>query len=161
MQINWCCLRTFKARPEPRSRSLSAPEAGWGGAGAAWGPALAAHCQDDPGPGLTAQPHSAPPAADYCRCCAATVAVTTQLSAADHHDILTHCSPADRQTIILSYPPPTVVTGDGLGAGKNQQKCKCFIKMMSMSEQENPFSLTGIDSKIFTWQNIWKRENLA
>ena len=75
----------------------------------------AAHCQDDPGPGLT--PHSQP-AADYCRCCAATVAVTTQPSAADQHDILTHCSPADasqihhRQTTLLSF------SGDGLGAGQ-------------------------------------------
>ena len=106
-------LRPGEAGPGPHEAQLRL----W-----LWLRAAAAHCQDDPGPGLTRLTRHSQPAADYCRCCAATVAVTTQQSAADcrppwHTHTPQTCRHNHRPLQTNNYPElPSANSGDGLGA---------------------------------------------
>ena len=146
MQINWCCLRTFKARPEPRSRSLCSwgrvrrgrgrmrPSSGSGSellllivkmilGPARLTPSLATRST---GRWLLQMLCSYRGRNNPTECC----------SAADHHDILTHCRPADtshhqrRQT--LSCPQTTAGWARGVAS---QGKCfrKNYIQLKFLS----------------------------
>ena len=109
-----------QAGAEPR---ILLAEAGCGGA--AWG---------RPRRSLSrwswARPHHHP--ATDCRCCAATVAPTPQSPAdtADHHDVLTHCRPADarpsycRQAQLLRSSPLRAWAR----VGASGKLGKCFSK---------------------------------